>query len=327
MIMMIAVSESLKSCVVPQQCWWVCVEKGEKERATRQQLAAFFQEHRRPLLTVAHRYSRRSASPAEDLLQAAFLRLLRTVDAQPIELRFDLVCKAIERAGIDEFRSRQGRRGERPTVFSLDTMMDLWEEGRLRRCPEPASLPNAVHSGYDRLWGAIDRLPEMSKAMLFLRALENYSESEIAEHFQISVEGARSQLQLIYRRLRQELTQKANPKEYCYFRSMLGVTLAKWNPTVSAISLEAHLQQHGTITSEEKERYLTQRVLQSAVSAQRCVRDTFCLGLFYDAGISDISEILCINKNSAMAYSSKAKKYFGQALQRAIADYECLKSN
>ena len=148
-------------------------------------LERLYRTYERPVYTLARRLTR-SAEDAEDVLQETFLE----------------VCRSLK-----QWRGEGNLWGWIRTIAASKALMRYRRE-KLR---EWELLDDDVgHAGDDiplrmDLEAALDRLPERSKAVVWLHDVEGYTHEEIAEQMGMTTSFSKSQLARAHEKLRRWL--------------------------------------------------------------------------------------------------------------------------
>lgn len=163
-------------------------------RARRREAAAFEELYRlfeRPVYTLALRLCG-DRDEAQDVLQNAMLKLLDRVG----EFRGDCPFWAwLRQIAVNEALMRLRRR---------DRLHYSDEPPEPELSPEEQRLPPAAADAAE-LWRALQRLPAITRSVLWLYHGEGYTHEEIATQMQRSLSFSKSQLARGLRRLRLDL--------------------------------------------------------------------------------------------------------------------------
>ena len=151
-------------------------------------LAEFDRRFRLPLVAYFSRRVTNSAE-AEDLTQDVFVRVMRSLDTQPIANPEALIFRIALNLLRDRSRKVQvrGREEQIPpdteTEFSQALTVDL--------TPERVVLGERT---LEEVLAALDELGERTRAMFYLYRFENLKAREIAQMYGISVSGVEKSL-------------------------------------------------------------------------------------------------------------------------------------
>ncbi|MFQ5911565.1 MAG: RNA polymerase sigma factor [Nitrospinota bacterium] len=145
---------------------------------------------------------------AEDMLQETFLRAVRSIGNFRGQAKLGTW---LYRIATNVFLSAQRRRKAEPKPDEVHSLDQLWEAEQIRRQRE---VPDETHDPSrqiqtrqetERLWQAVDALPENYRAALTLRDVEGRSAAETAEILGISVAAVKSRLHRARLTVRQAL--------------------------------------------------------------------------------------------------------------------------
>lgn len=155
-------------------------------------LEQLYRAHERGVYTLARRLTR-TAEDAEDVLQETFLEVCRSLGSWRGDgslwgwIRTIAASKALMRY-------------RREKVRSADSLDDSAEPESPAREDVPLRLD---------LESALDRLPERSRAVVWLHDVEGYTHEEIAELMGMTTSFSKSQLARAHRKLRDWLGDEA----------------------------------------------------------------------------------------------------------------------
>jgi RNA polymerase sigma-70 factor (ECF subfamily) len=155
-----------------------------------------FEERLAECGTLAFRVARsvlRNASDAEDVAQEAMLQAYRCFERLRDPSRFRVwLVRITFRLALDQARSSR-RREQRETVWAVAV-------------PRPTAEDLAASSEFGRrLDQAMETLPEESRLMLVLSAMDGHSLEEVAELLQVPLGTVKSRLHTARKRLAEKL--------------------------------------------------------------------------------------------------------------------------
>lgn len=173
------------------------IQNGTPESADA--LARLVERHHGRLLGFLYRMTGGDRLLAEDLVQEAFLRMLRAVERYQYPRPFKSWLYAIAtNLARDHFKRADTRR----TDAVQDDALDRFADERQRSNPESSAL---AHDEAQRVAAALAVLPEPQRAAVILRYYQELSLDEIAGALDIPVGTVKSRLSIGLKRLRAAL--------------------------------------------------------------------------------------------------------------------------
>jgi RNA polymerase sigma factor (sigma-70 family) len=162
------------------------------------ELEAWFQNEVRPHETELRRLLWDMAAPddIDDLVQEAFLRLLRAREKAPVFHPRALLLGIGRNAALDLYRRKKTAR---TNVVGENAHLDVPDEG-----PSTQEIVS-LRQEYVLLEDAIRDLPDRCRDVLVLRRLEGLSQKQAAERLKISVKTVEAQLTRALKRCAQYL--------------------------------------------------------------------------------------------------------------------------
>lgn len=168
------------------------------QEGNRADLARLVERHHSPLLGFLYRMTGGDRALAEDLVQEAFLRVLRAIGQYRYPRPFKPWLYAIAvNLARDYFKRADTRHNERPGDDA-----PFWAELAGGAPPEEGVL---VEDEARRVAAAIAALPAHQREAVILRYYQEFSLAEIAEALAIPVGTVKSRLTLGLRRLKERL--------------------------------------------------------------------------------------------------------------------------
>lgn len=155
------------------------------DETSREQLAAAYRAHSRPLLRLATLMSR-NAEEAQDAMQEAYLRSMKRLPSLPESAVLPYLRRALVNVCLSRLRRAELER--RFLAKEQDSLM----------VPPP-------FEDHDVIWAAVTRLPTRQRACVVLRYFEDLSQADVAAVLRCSVGTVRSQTSKAIGRLRKEL--------------------------------------------------------------------------------------------------------------------------
>jgi RNA polymerase sigma-70 factor (ECF subfamily) len=138
----------------------------------------------------------RNAADAEDVAQEALLRAYRNFDRLRDLTRFRAwLVRIVFRLALDRWRSAR-RRERRETEWSMPEH---------RPAPQTTEAVAASSEFQSRLERAMEELPERSRLVLILAAIQGYTLEEVAEMLSVPVGTVKSRLFLARKQLAEKL--------------------------------------------------------------------------------------------------------------------------
>jgi RNA polymerase sigma factor (sigma-70 family) len=157
-------------------------------------LDKLFRLHNKELLFFA---GLRSGNSAEDLVQEAYLRLLKHPDPNSIQNLRAFLFKTTTNLSIDLHRRKiieSKYQHEDESDIDIDTL------GIEAESLEPDSL-TSHHQELDLLQNMLNELPEITRYVFILRRIDGMSHAEIAEQLEISTRSSKHHLHIAMQHL------------------------------------------------------------------------------------------------------------------------------
>ncbi len=139
-----------------------------------------------PLMGYAHRLCGQR-DEAEDLVQAAYERFLKSGKSQKGQAVRPLLFRIVHNLFIDEMRSRN----RRPRVISIE---DAGAQTNPALAQQAEATRHANDSLSDETLAALESLPPEYREVLWLREVEEFSYEELAEILEVPIGTVRSRL-------------------------------------------------------------------------------------------------------------------------------------
>jgi RNA polymerase sigma-70 factor (ECF subfamily) len=138
----------------------------------------------------------RTDPPAEDVLQEAFLKIWKKIEAYDVDKGtiFTWMLNVCRNTGIDLIRSESYKRSA--TVFDLETNTHLADR-------EKSENFKAEHVGVSEI---VNKLKPEHKEIIDLIYFGGYTQSEVAEHLQMPLGTVKTRVKIAMNHLRQTFT-------------------------------------------------------------------------------------------------------------------------
>jgi RNA polymerase sigma-70 factor, ECF subfamily len=164
------------------------LEAGPSREIARSRLHREFEARLAECGPLAYRVAQgvlRNPADAEDVAQEALLRAYQKLDRLQDRSRLRAwLVRITFRLALDRWRSAR-RRERRETE---------WAKPELRPAPPTAEEVVAANAFQARLERALDELPENSRLVLLLAAIEGYTLAEVAEMLKVPIGTVKSRL-------------------------------------------------------------------------------------------------------------------------------------
>lgn len=150
------------------------------------------------LMQICYRYAK-SKAEAQELLNIAFLKILKQLDKFQVDQSFGAWMQRVAiNSIIDHYRSQKQYRA---TILPVDTQQSMGDD----LVPITESLQQI---DYDYLIGLIRALPPMTAHVFNLFAVDGYKHHEIAEKLQISENTSKWHVAEARKKLQRQLLNK-----------------------------------------------------------------------------------------------------------------------
>ena len=153
---------------------------------------AFFKTHYQELCQYAYKFIR-DRNEAEDIVQIFFVKLWENKDLLSVSSINSYSFRAIRNSCLNQII-----KNERHQQTSIDTLVDTMVD-------YVTDDEDTIYSYRDKTRKAIQKIPSKSRKILLLHCITGLKYQEIAQHLGISINTVKSQINVAYKILREEL--------------------------------------------------------------------------------------------------------------------------
>ena len=163
-------------------------------------LSEFYDVHSKYLFTIIY-YILRDEAEAEDLLQEVFLQIWEKIDSYDETLGNPLawITRITRNRSIDRIRSKSFK--NRSSETDIERFFDLSEDSGSSN-PENISTSNQEHT---EITNALKSLNENQRDLIEFAYFRGYSQSELAEHFNLPLGTVKTRMRAAMMTLREKL--------------------------------------------------------------------------------------------------------------------------